>query len=327
MNETEYLVQAKNLSKLFKVKASIWPWVKANTVKAVVDVSVDIRKGETLGIVGESGCGKSTFGLTLIRLHEATSGQVVFDGVDLFDLNKAELMEQRQNMQVIFQDPYSSLNPRKNVYKIISEPLSNFNLYTGKERSQRIDELIELVGLNPDCKFRYPHEFSGGQRQRIGIARALATNPKFVVCDESVSALDVSIQAQILNLLVELKNKLGLTYLFISHDLLVVNHIADRIAVMYLGKVVEISDNEALFENPRHPYTQALLSCVPIPDPELEETRERILPSGEVPSPMNPPSGCYFHPRCHLKTEECERRQPELRPIGKNRSVACHVVD
>jgi len=326
MSDTEYLVQAKNLSKFFKIKTSIMPWVKPSYLGAVDNVSIDIRKGETLGVVGESGCGKSTFGLTLIRLHEATSGEVIFNGVKLFDLKKTELKEQRKNMQIIFQDPYSSLNPRKNVYKIISEPLSNFKLCQGKKRSKRIDELLELVGMNPDEKFRYPHEFSGGQRQRIGIARALASNPKFIVCDESVSALDVSIQAQILNLMAELKGKLGLTYLFITHDLLVINHIADRVVVMYLGKAVEIADKETLFEKPLHPYTQALLSCAPIPDPELEESRERILLAGEVPSPINPPSGCYFHPRCRLVEDRCIESYPELRRLADGRLIACHAV-
>ncbi len=326
MANTEALVKVRNLKKHFQIKKSFVPGFASPVLKAVDNVSFEINKGEVLGLVGESGCGKSTLGLSILRLHESSAGQVYFGDVNLFELSRAALREQRKNLQIIFQDPYSSLNPRLTVGQIVAEPLVNFDMYKGRERSERVDELLELVGLAVENKNRYPHEFSGGQRQRIGIARALATDPDFIVCDESVSALDVSIQAQILNLLANLRKKLALTYLFISHDLLVVNHMADRIAVMYLGKIVELADKKALFSNPLHPYTQALLSCVPVPDPEIEEKREKIMLSGDVPSPMNPPNGCHFHSRCRLKEDKCTREYPELRQTSGDRLVACHLV-
>lgn len=321
------LIKAVGLKKYFKSGESFLPGRGAHLTRAVDDVSLTINRGEVLGLVGESGCGKSTLGFSILRLHESTAGQVFFDGVNLLDLDKTKLRQHRKNMQIVFQDPYSSLNPRMRVNKIIREPLDNYGLGTKKEREDRVDELIDLVGLGPEHKNRFPHEFSGGQRQRIGIARALATNPAFIVCDESVSALDVSIQAQILNLLVDLRKKLGLTYLFISHDLMVVYHVATRIAVMYLGKIVELADREDLFHNPKHPYSEALLSCVPVPDPEIEETRERIILSGDIPSPMNPPSGCHFHPRCRIKQGICSEVYPELRQLSDKRTVACHFAE
>ena len=326
MPETDNMIEVKDLRKYFPLKKKILPGASKQLVKAVDDVSFEIKNGEVLGLVGESGCGKSTLGLSILRLHEPTSGEVYFQGTDLLKQPSKALRSLRKDLQIIFQDPYSSLNSRLKIGNTIAEPLDNFGMARGGERATRIDELLDLVGLSPEYKTRYPHEFSGGQRQRICIARALASNPRFVVCDESVSALDVSIQAQILNLLVDLKNRLGLTYLFISHDLLVVNHIADRIAVMYLGKIVELSDRSDLFFKPLHPYTQALLSCVPLPDPEAEEKRERILLSGDVPSPIDPPSGCYFHLRCRMKQDICEHEYPELRQIEDSRLVACHLV-
>lgn len=322
----EVLIKAVGLKKYFKDKGSFLPGVTRPVTKAVDDVSFEIRRGQVLGLVGESGCGKSTLGLSILRLHESDAGQVFYKGTNLFDLKQSALREYRQHMQIVFQDPYSSLNPRMTVNQIVKEPLDNFNLGEKKWKADRVDELLELVGLSPEHKKRYPHEFSGGQRQRIGIARALASNPQFIVCDESVSALDVSIQAQILNLLVDLKKRLSLTYLFISHDLMVVYHVSSRIAVMYLGKLVEIAEREDLFSKPLHPYTQALLSCVPIPDPEVEEKRERIILSGDIPSPMNPPTGCHFHPRCRFSQEVCQTEYPELRDISENRCVACHLV-
>ncbi len=322
----EVLIKTVGLKKYFKDKGSFLPGVTTPVTKAVDDVSLEIKRGQVLGLVGESGCGKSTLGLSILRLHESDAGQVFYKGTNLFDLKPRVLREYRQYMQIVFQDPYSSLNPRMTVNQIVKEPLDNFNLGEKKWKADRVDELLELVGLSPEHKKRYPHEFSGGQRQRIGIARALASDPRFIVCDESVSALDVSIQAQILNLLVDLKKRLALTYLFISHDLMVVYHVASRIAVMYLGRLVEIAEREDLFSEPLHPYTQALLSCVPIPDPEVEEKRERIILSGDIPSPMNPPTGCHFHPRCRLSQEVCEREYPELRNISGNRFVACHLV-
>ncbi len=322
----EILIKAVGLKKYFKDKGSYLPGVTTPVTKAVDDVSFEIRRGQVLGLVGESGCGKSTLGLSILRLHESDAGQVFYKGTNLFDLKQNALREYRQYMQIVFQDPYSSLNPRMTVNQIVKEPLDNFNLGEKKWKADRVDELLELVGLSPEHKKRYPHEFSGGQRQRIGIARALASDPQFIVCDESVSALDVSIQAQILNLLVDLKKRLALTYLFISHDLMVVYHVSSRIAVMYLGKLVEIAEREDLFSKPLHPYTQALLSCVPIPDPEVEEKRERIILSGDIPSPMNPPTGCHFNPRCRLSQEVCQTEYPELRNISENRYVACHLV-
>jgi oligopeptide transport system ATP-binding protein len=283
-------------------------------------------EGETLGLVGESGCGKSTTGRSILQLYRPTAGKVYYDDMDLTTLEGDKLRKARRNFQMIFQDPYASLNPRLTVEAIIAEPLEVHNIGDKKERHERVKELMSLVGLNPSLNNRYPHEFSGGQRQRIGVARALALQPKFIVCDEPISALDVSIQAQVVNLLEELQHKFNLTYLFIAHDLSMVRHISTRTAVMYLGKVVELAERQELYTNPVHPYTQALLSAVPIPDPIKERKRQRIILTGDVPSPANPPSGCRFHPRCPLAIDVCKEIEPEWREITPGHWVACHVV-
>ena len=292
-------------------------------VKAVDGVSLDIQPGETLGLVGESGCGKSTLGRALLRLTEPTSGQVIFRGRDLANLSLRELRGQRRHLQMIFQDPYASLNPRMTVGQIISEPLETFNLATGKERETRVRELMATVGLSPRFIKRYPHEFSGGQRQRIGIARALAANPDFIVADEPISALDVSIQAQIMNLMEQLQRERQLTYLFISHDLRAIRHVSDRVAVMYLGKIVELGVSKTVYDDPLMPYTRALISAVPVPDPEIEATRQRIVLQGDVPSPINPPEGCRFHTRCPWAIEACRVNVPPLAEIKPNHFAAC----
>ena len=296
-------------------------------VKAVDDVSFFVNKGETLGLVGESGCGKTTTGRSILRLYEPTGGKITFDGNVILDVEnkvKADMLPYRQKMQMVFQDPYSSLNPRMTVEDIIGEPLDVHKLCkNSKERRDRVMELMELVGLNAEHAMRYPHEFSGGQRQRIGIARALAVNPKFIVCDEPVSALDVSIQAQVVNMFEDLQEKLGVAYLFIAHDLLVVHHISDRIAVMYLGKMMELADSDELNDNPIHPYTQSLLSAVPIPDPETARKSKRIVLEGDVPSPLHMPSGCPFRTRCRYATEQCAQEMPPLKDRGDGHFVAC----
>jgi oligopeptide transport system ATP-binding protein len=322
------LISVKNLVKRFPIKGGILSREVA-AVKAVSDVSFDIQRGETLGLVGESGCGKSTLGRCILRLIEPTSGQVVFDGQDVTQLGPAELRRLRRRMQIIFQDPYASLNPRMTVEDILGEPLDIHALVKSRaDRTARIEKLLDLCGLRRESMTRYPHEFSGGQRQRICIARALAVEPDFIVCDEPVSALDVSIQAQIVNLMMDLQAELKLTYLFIAHDLKVVEHISNRVAVMYLGKVVEMAPAEELYARPKHPYTKALLSAIPMPDPDRR--RDRIILRGDVPSPINPPSGCYFHPRCPMAKDNCRVDYPELRHpqnAGSEHRAACHYAE
>jgi oligopeptide transport system ATP-binding protein len=320
------LLQVQDLVMHFPLTQGIIFQRKVGAVRAVDGLSFSIRKGETMGLVGESGCGKSTTGRAILQLHRPTSGTVQFEGVELTRLKGEPLRKMRRQMQMIFQDPYASLNPRMTVGSIIGEPLDIHNLARGKEKQQRVEELLRVVGLNPYFANRYPHEFSGGQRQRIGIARALAVNPSFIVCDEPISALDVSIQAQIINLLEELQDEFGLTYLFIAHDLSVVRHISDRIAVMYLGKIVEVADRLELYENPLHPYTKALLSAVPIPDPTIERKRERIILTGDVPSPVAPPPGCRFHTRCPLADTICREQEPEFREVTPGHWAACHFA-
>ncbi|MCL6648379.1 MAG: dipeptide ABC transporter ATP-binding protein [Chloroflexi bacterium] len=319
----EILLDVRDLVMHFPLTQGIIFQRRVGAVRAVDGVSFTIRRGETLGLVGESGCGKSTTGRAILQLHRPTSGHVYFDGIDLTQLKGEELRRMRRRMQMIFQDPYASLNPRMTVGSIIAEPLEIHNLARGRAKQERVEELLQVVGLNPYFANRYPHEFSGGQRQRIGIARALAVNPEFIICDEPVSALDVSIQAQIINLLEELQDQFGLTYLFIAHDLSVVRHISDRVAVMYLGRIVEIADRNSLYENPLHPYTKALLSAVPIPDPVVEAKRERIILTGDVPSPVNPPSGCNFHPRCPIAIAECKQIVPPLEEKLPGHYAAC----
>ena len=322
------ILEVRNLQMYFPVTSGIIFQRKVADIKAVDGVTFSIKKGETLGLVGESGCGKTTTGRCILQLYQPTGGDVLFEGQRLNDLSTKEMIPFRRKMQIIFQDPYGSLNPRMTCGDIIGEPLVIHKLTTGKgEYNDRIAELLTVVGLNPYMADRYPHEFSGGQRQRIGIARALAVNPSFIVCDEPVSALDVSIQAQVINLLEELQDQFGLTYLFIAHDLSVVRHISDRVAVMYLGHIVEIADRDELHENPQHPYTKALLSAVPIPDPVLEAERERVVLTGDVPSPMNPPEGCVFHTRCPSMIDDCTLGMPELREVSPGHFVACIRAD
>ena len=320
------LVQVSDLMMHFPITSGLLIQRRVGAIRAVDGVSFDIRRGETLGLVGESGCGKSTTGRAILQLYRPTAGHVYYDGADLTTLKGETLRKMRRHMQIIFQDPYASLNPRMTVGAIVGEPLVVHNLAHGKELNERVQELLALVGLNPYFVARYPHEFSGGQRQRIGIARALAVQPDFIVCDEPVSALDVSIQAQIINLLEDLQDRFKLTYLFIAHDLSVVRHISNRVAVMYLGKIVEIADRNELYHNPLHAYTRALLSAVPIPDPVIESKRQRIILEGDVPSPANPPKGCRFSTRCPLATDECRTREPALASVGKDHWVACNRV-
>ncbi len=317
------LVQVKNLVKYFPVRGGVLQKVIAN-VQAVDNVSFTIREGETVGLVGESGCGKTTVGRTMLRLIEATSGEVLFNGVDVLKLRGRELKQMRRNMQIIFQDPYASLDPRTPIGESVAEGLHIHNVGNPKERYGVVIEMLRKVGLEEYHARRYPHEFSGGQRQRIGIARALALRPKFIIADEPVSALDVSIQSQVLNILRELQREFGLTYLFIAHNLSVVEHISDRVAVMYLGKIVEFANRDELFRNPLHPYTQALMSAIPIPDPTLK--RERIILQGDVPSPLNPPKGCRFHPRCPVAMDHCSVQEPPYIEVSKDHFVACWLV-
>ncbi len=323
----DVLVDVKNLKKYFPISSGFLFNRHRGTVKAVDDVSFGIKRGETLGLVGESGCGKSTTGRAVLQLHKPSSGQVLFAGTDLTQLSENELRNLRPKVQMIFQDSIASLNPRHSVAKIIGEPLKIHNVGDARAIHDRVVELMELVGLNPKWRKRFPHEFSGGQRQRINIARALALNPDFVVCDEPISALDVSIQAQVVNLLKDLQAELGLTYLFIAHDLSMVRHISNRVAVMYLGKVMELTDKRTLFREPLHPYTQSLISAVPLPQPKQERKRRRIILQGEVPSPSNVPQGCVFHTRCPLAIDRCQQEIPEYRQIQSNHFVACHLAD
>lgn len=322
------LVDIRNLRKYFPITRGMILQRHSGDVKAVDGVSLSIRRGETLGLVGESGCGKSTTGRTVLQLERPTAGEVWFDGRDLTKLKGEELRRMRRRFQMIFQDPYASLNPRMTVGDIVGEPLEIHELSRGARTRERVQELLEIVGLNPGFVNRYPHEFSGGQRQRIGIARAVAVNPDFIVCDEPVSALDVSIRAQVLNLLQSLQQQFGLTYLFIAHDLAVVRHISDRVAVMYLGKIVELADRDGLYAHPKHPYTRALLSAVPIPSPRIERKRERIILVGDAPSPANPPPGCPFHTRCPIaQSGLCDTVVPEWREILPGQWVACHLAE
>lgn len=311
------LVEVRNLKKYFNLKSGV--------LKAVDDVSFDIGRGETLGLVGESGCGKTTCGRTLLGIYEATGGEVLFEGNNTLTMNRQLKKDFTRNAQIIFQDPYASLNPRMTVADIVAEGIDIHGLYLQKERQERIYEILQLVGLNKEHAGRFPHEFSGGQRQRIGIARALSINPKFIVCDEPISALDVSIQAQIVNLLMKLQRELKLTYLFIAHDLSMVKHISDRVGVMYLGCLVELADSAELYKNSLHPYTKALLSAIPIPDPVLERNKQRIELDGEIPSPINPKPGCRFRERCHFAKPVCSEERPELKEIEPGHFVACHL--
>ena len=307
-------------------EGAIIPRVVAH-VKAVNGITFDIKKGETLGLVGESGCGKTTTGRCILQLEKATSGEIIYDGKDLTKLNKEEMRPMRQRIQVIFQDPYSSLNPRMTIGDIIAEPMMVHKTEPdAAARDKRVRELLSVCGLNPKFAERYPHEMSGGQRQRVGIARALAVRPEFIICDEAVSALDVSIQAQVINLLEDLREQFDLTYLFISHDLSVVRHLCQRVAVMYLGNMVELAETDELFDNPLHPYTQALLEAVPIPDPEIEQARAHKIIKGEIPSPINPPPGCVFHPRCPIAVDACKQHVPEFREVKPGHWVACSEV-
>jgi len=324
-SENEILVRVENLKKYFPITRGVFQR-HVGDIKAVDGINFFVRRGETLGLVGESGCGKSTTGRTILQLYRPTAGKVYFEGQDLTAMKGEQLRRMRRKMQMIFQDPYASLNPRMTIGNIIGEPLEVHNIAKGKEKRERVQELLRLVGLNPYFINRYPHEFSGGQRQRIGVARALALNPSFIVCDEPVSSVDVSIQAQIVNLLEDLQAQFGLAYLFIAHDLSMVRHISDRVAVMYLGKIVELTGRDELYENPLHPYTQALLSAVPIPDPVIEERRKRIILEGDVPSPANPPEGCNFNTRCPVVMDICKEEDPEFKEVSTEHWVACHRV-
>ncbi len=326
MAGTEVLLKVENLVKHFPIMRGTIFRKQVGAIRAVDGISFVVHRGDTLGLVGESGCGKSTTGRAILQLYRPTSGHVYFENTDLVKLKGEELRKMRRKMQMIFQDPYASLNPRMTVGEIIGEPLLVHNLASRKESETRVEELLQLVGLNPDYANRYPHEFSGGQRQRVGVARALALNPSLIVCDEPISALDVSIQAQVVNLLEDLQQQFNLTYLFIAHDLSMVRHISTRVAVMYLGLIVELAARDVLYANPLHPYTQALLSAVPIPDPFVEEKRKRQILQGEIPSPANPPSGCHFRTRCPLAETICAEVAPEWREIQPEHFVACHMV-
>ncbi len=326
MVNNKVLLRIENLKKYFPITGGLFGR-QVGSVRAVDGISFDMKQGETLGLVGESGCGKSTTGRVILQLLKPTSGNVFFENTNLTKINAEQLRQLRPKMQMIFQDPYTSLNPRHSVGKIIAEPLVIHGVMSGQQLKNRVAELLELVGMNPVFVRRYPHEFSSGQRQRIGIARALSLNPSFIVCGEPISSLDVSIQAQTVNLLQDLQEQLGLTYLFIAHDLSMVKHISHRIAVMYLGKIVEFSGRNALFNDPLHPYTQSLISAVPVPDPKVERKRQRIILEGEVPSPSNPPKGCVFNTRCPLSIDKCFESPPEYREVQPEHFVACHLVE
>lgn len=322
--DSDILLRVSNLKVYFKARQAARYRQKTSVIHAVDDVSFDVRAGETLGLVGESGCGKSTTGRAVLQLRKPTAGSVAFQGVELTERTESEMRDYRRHMQMIFQDTHSSLNPRMTIREIVGEGMTVHGLARGKQHEARIRELLNIVGLNPKFLNRYPHEFSGGQRQRIGIARALAVEPRFIVCDEPISALDVSIRAQVVNLFEDLQEQFGLTYLFIAHDLSIVRHISDRIAVMYLGKIVEVADSEILYRRPAHPYTRALLSAVPIPNPEIERKRERIMVKGEVPSPAAPPSGCRFRTRCPHAQDICGKQEPAMTEVQPGQQVACH---
>ncbi|MED5578764.1 MAG: dipeptide ABC transporter ATP-binding protein [Nitrospinota bacterium] len=321
---TENLLEVKNLVKYFPVRGGVFSRVR-NYVRAVDDISFYVKPGETLGLVGESGCGKSTAGRSILRLIEPTSGEIYFEGENICNLGNEELRKRRRDMQIIFQDPYASLNPRMTIGSIVGEPLTIHNVAKGEEKKQKVVDLLHRVGLRPEHIRRYPHEFSGGQRQRIGLARALALNPKLIIGDEPVSALDVSIQAQVINLLEDLQKDLGIAYVMIAHDLAVVQHVSDRIAVMYLGKIVELAEADELVSSPKHPYTEALLSAVPVPDPTVKT--DRILLKGDVPSPVDPPSGCRFHTRCPYKEDLCEQEEPPVLEMSPGHTVSCHFSE
>jgi oligopeptide transport system ATP-binding protein len=326
MRDTNVLLHVDELKMHFPIMRGVIRH-QVGAVKAVDGITFDVNRGETFGLVGESGCGKSTTGRVILQLYRPTAGKVNFDGLELTDMRGEDIRRLRPRMQMIFQDPYASLNPRLTVGQLISEPLEIHLGMSRKQRTDRVHELLELVGLNPKFDRRYPHEFSGGQRQRIGVARALALNPEFIICDEPISALDVSVQAQVVNLLEDLQEKLELTYLFIAHDLSMVRHISTRVAVMYLGKLMEMAARDELYENPLHPYTQALLSAVPVPDPAVEAKRERIILEGDVPSPASPPPGCVFNTRCPLAVDVCRQEIPEYRQVRPGHFVACHLVE
>jgi len=325
-HQDDVILRVENLKKYFPIHRGVFQR-HVGDVKAVDGISFDVYRGETLGLVGESGCGKTTTGRTIIRLYDPTAGHVYFEGTDMATLHGSQLRQMRRRMQMVFQDPYASLSPRMKVAGIVGEPLEVHHAAQGREKRERVAELLDLVGLDPAYMSRYPHEFSGGQRQRIGLARALALNPDLIICDEPISSLDVSIQAQVVNLLEDLQQELDLTYIFIAHDLSMVRHISDRVAVMYLGKIVELTDRDTLYENPLHPYTQALLSAVPIPDPFIEEERQRVILEGDLPSPSSPPRGCNFSTRCPLAKEVCFQEEPELIPIERGHYAACHLVE
>lgn len=326
MTDKHVLIQVRELKKHFPITQGIIIQKKIGAVKAVDNITFDICRGETLGLVGESGCGKTTAGRTILQLYRPTDGHVLFENIDLTQLKGKELRDLRKRMQMIFQDPFASLNPRWTISRIIAEPLKVHKINNGQSNNERVGELLDLVRLNSLYLNRYPHEFSGGQRQRIGIARALASSPEFIVCDEPISALDVSIQAQIVNLLEDLQEQFGLTYLFIAHDLSMVRHICDRVAVMYLGVIVELADRDELYTHPQHPYTNALLSAVPIPDPRVTRARQRTILEGDPPSPSDPPQGCRFHPRCPIRKQICSQVEPEWREISPDHWVSCHHV-